>query len=291
MANNAVATIDPSAIITPAGFGESVELIRQTYAKDLNAEELSLFMADAHHRGLSIVKRQIYAAKYNGKMTIMVGIDGYRSQAESHPEYAGQEGPFYCGPDGQWTETWLGEGPPAAAKVGIYRKGFVHPITEVALWSEYNNASNAMWKRFPTVMLAKCAEARAIRKAFPAQLGGTYIAEEMDQSRRDAVETTGTVRTSQSRNQPRPMTATATVEDPERDQVKRSLWHVANKTYGWDQETLDLVSVEETGKHLVDHDAQGLKDLMVTLSTKTPDALQQLVDRATAIESPTLAGM
>lgn len=288
MANTSVATINPSDIITPAGFAESVDLIRQTYAKDLTADELSLFMADAHHRGLSIVKRQIYAAKYSGKMTIMVGIDGYRSQAEAHPEYAGQDGPYYCGLDGAWTDVWLKQEPPTAAKVGIYRKGFAAPIVEVALWAEYNNTSNGMWKKFPTVMLAKCAEARAIRKAFPAQLGGTYIAEEMDQAKRDAIETTGSVRPAQPRQQ-RP--AVATVNDPARDEAKKALWDLAHKTYAWSQERLNDVAKHLMDKPLDQMGADDLKDLTIKLSTATDAQREELVARATAIEAQPLVGV
>lgn len=188
---NAVAAYTSSDVMIPDGFDENVDLIIQTYAKDLTPQEMSLFAADAHQRGLSIVKRQIYATKYNGKMTIMVGIDGYRSQAESHPDYAGQDGPYWCGEDGIWRDVWLSPNPPMAAKVGIYRKGFQAPVTGVVLWSEYYNQNNPSWKKFPTVMLAKCAEAQAIRKAFPSKLGGTYISEEMDQA--GAVETTARV--------------------------------------------------------------------------------------------------
>ena len=39
-----------------------------------------------------------------------------------------------------------------------------------------------MWKKMPNVMLGKCAEAQALRKAFPKVLGGVYAPEEMDQA-------------------------------------------------------------------------------------------------------------
>ncbi len=192
-ANNqsAVTPYTANDVMVPDGFKENVELIIQTYAKDLTPQEFSLFAADAHSRGMSITKRQIYATKYKGKMTIMVGIDGYRSTAENHPDYAGQDGPYWCGTDGIWRDVWLSKDKPAAAKVGVYRKGFQAPLYGIALWSEYAKTDRDVWQSLPTIMLAKCAEAQAIRKAFPAKLGGTYIPEEMD--RANAIETTARI--------------------------------------------------------------------------------------------------
>lgn len=212
-----VALYTANDVMVPEGFKENVELIIQTYAKDLSPGQFSLFLADAHSRGMSITKRQIYATVIKGKMTIMVAIDGYRSTAEDHPDYAGQDGPYWCGTDGVWRDVWLSKERPAAAKVGVFRKGFQAPVYSIALWSEYAKPDRDTWKYLPTVMLAKCAEAQAIRRAFPAKLGGTYIPEEMDQAR--SIETTGRMVSVA----PTPMVAedvdqdTGEIEEKERD--------------------------------------------------------------------------
>jgi hypothetical protein len=123
--------------------------------------------------------KQIYAIK-RGKMTIQVGIDGLRAIAERTGQLDGSE-TFWCGEDGQWQDVWLGSKPPSAAKTIIYRKGCGHPFVGVARFQDYN-AGQGLWSKMPAAMIAKCSEALALRKAFPADMSGVYTTDEMEQA-------------------------------------------------------------------------------------------------------------
>jgi hypothetical protein len=113
-------------------------------------------------------------------MTIQAGIDGLRSIAERTGQLDGSE-TLWCGEDGQWTDVWLGSKPPAAAKTTIWRKGAGHPFTGVARFADYN-AGQGLWSKMGATMIAKCSEALALRKAFPADLSGVYSTDEMEQA-------------------------------------------------------------------------------------------------------------
>lgn len=157
-------------------------LVARTVAKGCSSDELSLFGAICKRTGLDPFARQIYAIKRGSVMTTQVSIDGARLVAQRSGEYAGQVGPFWCGADGVWVDVWLAKTPPMAAKVGVHRRGFEQTLFAVAIWSEYAQTQGNMWSKFPSVMLAKCAEMIALRRAFPAELSGLYSTEEMSQA-------------------------------------------------------------------------------------------------------------
>lgn len=159
---------------------EKIDLIKRTIAKDATNDELQLFLAQCARTGLDPFNRQIYFIKRGGKGSVQVSIDGFRVVAERTQEMDGQDC-HWCGEDGAWVDVWLKNTPPAAARVVVYRKSCAHGFPGVARMSEYN-AGGPMWQKMPAAMLAKCAEALALRKAFPHQLSGLYTSDEMDQA-------------------------------------------------------------------------------------------------------------
>jgi len=172
---------------------KEVALLKRTICQDATDEELSMFIQNCKRYGLDPFTGQIHAVKRWDKnagrevLNVQVGIDGFRLIADRTGRWQGTLGPYWCGQDADWTDVWLSGDFPAAAKVGVLRSDFSEPRWAIARWDAYvatkkNGDPRFMWRQMPAHMLAKCAEALALRSAFPNDLSGLYTDAEMDQA-------------------------------------------------------------------------------------------------------------
>jgi len=178
----AAMTPDHSALVQYTT--DQLDVLKRTVARDLTDAEFALFVEVCKRSKLDPFRKQIYAIKRQAggeyRVTFQTSIDGFRVIAARTREYEGQVGPFWCGPDGVWKDVWLDKGAPAAAKIGVYRKGFREVMWGVARFTSYSSAN--LWLKMPEVMIAKCAEALALRRAFPEDLANLYTDDEMAQA-------------------------------------------------------------------------------------------------------------
>lgn len=173
------------------------------------------FLMVCKRTGLDPFAKQIYAIEVAGRLTIVVGVDGFRIVAQRSQGYEGQVGPqWFTGrnvekpmivdghaifhQDGslvmervpEWVDAWTPEvlgldadAKPVAARVGVYRKGFRDPLWQVVTWKEFGvepRYRTDNWGVRPAHMLGIRAETHALRRAFPNDLSGLYTPEDFD---------------------------------------------------------------------------------------------------------------
>lgn len=165
---------------------EQLDLIKDTYAKGATDQEFSLFIEVARRKGLDIFSGQIcLIGRWDQQLQREVRrpqttIDGLRLIAERTGGYCPGQHPMY---------SFTADGQPisATAYVKKWVGGSWHEISATAFFDEFAQKKKsgdltAMWAKMPRLMLAKCAEALALRRAFPADCSGIYTEEEMGQA-------------------------------------------------------------------------------------------------------------
>jgi phage recombination protein Bet len=171
-----------------------LDLIQRTVAPGLTPEEFALFIHVARQRHLDPLQRQIHAVKratwdaekggYVEKMTLQTGIDGYRAIANRTGHYMPSKRlPLVEGAGTQdlrvtaWVEKFSTS------------DNQWHEFGSTAYYREYVQTRrnkqtnkvepNSMWEKMPISQLTKCAEALALRRGWPEELGDIYADEEM----------------------------------------------------------------------------------------------------------------
>lgn len=164
-----------------------MQLLKDVFFKGATNDEFMLFAHACERTGLDPFMRQIYPVKRwdstlkRETMTVQTGIDGYRLIAERTGCYApGREPTFTYNKDGKVLSA-------TAYVKKLTKDGTWHEISASAFFDEYcqrtkEGKPTSMWEKMPHSQLAKCAEALALRKAFPTELSGLYTKEEMEQA-------------------------------------------------------------------------------------------------------------
>lgn len=176
--------------VQDVGFSrDQVDLIKRTVAPGLSDDELTLFLHTASRYQLDPLLKEIHAVKYPSwnnetrqyeqRMSIQVGIDGYRKLAE-------RTGNYCPGPDSTIEVVEIGEKRDMKATAHVLKRvhGEWHMVTAHAWFSEYVRKNkkgeiNRIWRERPKGQLEKCAETLAIRKAFAMEVGPLRTTEEM----------------------------------------------------------------------------------------------------------------
>jgi phage recombination protein Bet len=198
---------------------EHKDLARKTIAKDLTDAEFSLYLYECNRQGIHPLDRMLIPIKRNDteagekRLTFITTIDLFRSRAADSGDYAGNEDPSF--------EYLEGAVNPQAATSIVWKmvQGQKCPFTATARWKEYypGDKQGFMWRNKPHVMLGKCAEALALRKAFPKQLAGLFVAEELERPD-DAEPEREPVKPTVKKGKPEPQTVDAEFDQRPRPQ-------------------------------------------------------------------------
>lgn len=160
--------------ITP----ERIAYWTQHYTKDATPEERDHFVGVCRTRGLNPEARHIYFIKAGGRAAIVLSIDAYRLIADRTGAYAGIHPVAF-----EFTDDQTRKPVKATITVQKFVQGQVREFSAVVYFSEFYKPSRdgkkTLWDTMPLTMLEKCAEAKALRKAFPEELSSLYIREEM----------------------------------------------------------------------------------------------------------------
>lgn len=173
--------------------GQTWKVLKETIFPDAKDQSILMAVDYCKVRGLDILKRPVHLVPiWNSDKKCMIdsvwqGISEIRTTAMRTKEYAGIDETVF-GEDVTQDVGGVMVTFPKYAQVTVYRMiagQRVAFVGDKTFWLETfakkkDGSPNAMWKQRPYGQIGKCAEAAALRKAFPEEIGNDYIAEEME---------------------------------------------------------------------------------------------------------------
>jgi phage recombination protein Bet len=195
MSNLKAAVADQRSLVAVTD-EEFMSVLRNSLFVGAKDESIKMAVSYCRAAGLDIMQKPVHLVPMNVKKpngdyewrdVVMPGIGLYRTQAARTGEYAGMSEPEF---GEEITETLAGVTVtyPKWCLVTVKRLvgGIVVEFPAKEYWKENyatkkkdTIAPNSMWERRPFGQLAKCAEAQALRKAFP-EFGAAPTADEME---------------------------------------------------------------------------------------------------------------
>lgn len=172
-------SLEQTALMEFAGLVKTVQRGTERVKEYAPVSVAQAFIQAVQRSGLDPFARQIYAAEIGGKWTILGAIDGFRAVATASREYEGRTPIEYTADGETWVQAWLSDTPPAAARVGVIRKGFREPAYTTVTWKEFGRTTG-QWRTQPAHMLGIRVLSHALRDSFPQILGGIYTPEDFD---------------------------------------------------------------------------------------------------------------
>lgn len=159
--------------------------VRMHICPQADAREVAYFMELCRAQRLNPFLNEAYLVKFKGSPAqIMVAHKALVKRAEAHPEYDGMQHGVVVMRNGEIHKEERGAFYPDAGEtlIGgwakVYRKDRRMPIcAERSLKSMNKNQAN--WKTMPDIMIDKCAQAAALREAFPDELRALYTEDEV----------------------------------------------------------------------------------------------------------------
>ena len=152
--------------------------------RNVSPAEFDYFIRVCELRGVNPLFREAHLIKDgDGRITVQIGIDGFRKLSEDTGEYRGMTAAqwgeeLYEGPVAAW------KGKPNYVRIGVLREGFADPVWGEA-WLDEDGQISAQgvpigqWGKRTRTMLVKVAEVRARRACFPRSLAGLYSDDEI----------------------------------------------------------------------------------------------------------------